>query len=234
VLWRLAPCEQLWAHNVWTFVVRCRARFATGVMPSPGDPVGRLFRERMPNAETDLAHMLACARDAIHEWLHYDDRGFCEWLLNATPGWGANPALMARYATGHDELYAALGDLRRRCAYDAAVVASTYARPYEAPCPRYRPRDQAEANWLEAEPEAALLLSNLLVLVERAKFALTLRRQAWPGLRGAPPDAIPALLADARAVWPLAKEVHPSLWARFGAAELPVAIRRCETLYFPP
>ncbi len=223
VFQRLAPAEQVWAHRVWTLLARYRARVA------PSLAVVR-------DGET-LADVLREARRVIEGWQQHD-AALHAWLLS-TEADGASPELMAGEEEEED-LYGALTRMERRCREDAAVVAREYRRPYDDPCPRYAPADQAERTWLEERPEAWLLASNVWAYVARCRHFLSVRACPAGGLAatlgGAAPATLGALCVEAERL--LAYEAYghaetaafiggggaqPALWARCGGRD---AVRR--------
>jgi len=225
VFQRLAPTEQVWVHRVWTLLARYRARLMAPLEP----------KER-------LADMLREARRVIEGWQHHD-AALHAWLMS-TEADGASPELMRMDDT--DDLYATLTRMERHCREDTAVMARAYRRPYEDPCPRYAPADQAERTWLEERPEAWLLASNVWAYVARCRHFLSVRPRSAVGLTsvlgGASPATLGALRAEAERL--VAYEAYdddaqaasfiggggaqPALWAHRGGGR--EALRRALSL----
>jgi hypothetical protein len=190
VFQRLSTAEQTWVHRVWTLLARYRARL---LMMAPLEP-------REEEEEETLADMLREARRVIEGWQQHD-AALHAWLLS-TEADGASPELM-----DDADLYGTLMRMERHCREDAAVVARAYRRPYDDPCPRYAPADQAERTWLEERPEAWLLASNVWAYVARCRHFLSVRPRACPDkeeegglasvLCGASPSTLGALCTEA-------------------------------------
>lgn len=201
VMWHLSANEQVFVHNVLTFVIRCKHFFKDcedhglhDATPSALKPI--LAYDYNVQTGCDLEWLLA---DAIHILNAVNAPYYAyarQFVLGSRPAYGANPMLMSlqRYRFGNDnQLIDDLNTLLQHIQnikHDANKQAATaqrlqqeagmrsgasYTRPYNAPLLQYlssRPVESIAFNAAYNQRDSQLL-GNLKTFVERSKTYLT-------------------------------------------------------------